>query len=293
MFDRIRDDIRAVKERDPAATSTASVLFNYPGLHALWWHRVNHWLWRHGRHGLSRFLSQATRWFTGVEIHPGATIGDRFFIDHGMGVVIGETTIIGNDVTLYQGVTLGGTGKETGKRHPTLDDCVVVGVGAAVLGNITIGKGSKVGGGAVVIDDVPPNSTVVGIPGRVVVRAGERVEAVDLHHEDLPDPVVEMFRCLTRRIDKMERRLARDESLAEERGTVPFGDVAATGGQSGDAGADAAGVASVEAEAAPTADDAAATAVSWADDLSAACPVGDGEPDRPIEVEFDGWIWEI
>ena len=220
---RIRDDIRAVKERDPAATSTVSVLINYPGLHALWGHRFNHWLWTRGRKGISRFGSQAVRWLTGIEIHPGATIGDRFFIDHGMGVVIGETTIIGNDVTLYQGVTLGGTGKETGKRHPTLDDCVVVGVGAAVLGDITIGRGSKVGGGAVVIEDVPPNSTVVGIPGRVVVRAGERIEAIDLHHEDLPDPVVEMFRQVSRRIDRMERRLARDEGMAEESGGPVFG----------------------------------------------------------------------
>jgi len=222
MLDRIRADIRAVKERDPAATSTLSVLFNYPGLHALWCHRFDHWLWRHGRRGIARFNSQVVRWHTGIEIHPGATIGDRFFIDHGMGVVIGETTVIGNDVTLYQGVTLGGTGKETGKRHPTLDDCVVVGVGAAVLGDITIGRGSRVGGGAVVIDDVPPNSTVVGIPGRVVVRAGERVETIDLHHEDLPDPVVEMFRQLGRRIDLLERRLEHDEGIAEEAGEPVF-----------------------------------------------------------------------
>lgn len=225
MLDRARDDIRAVKERDPAATSTAAVLFNYPGLHALWSHRFNHWLWNRGRKGISRFGSQVARWLTGIEIHPGATIGDRFFIDHGSGVVIGETTVIGDDVTLYQGVTLGGTGKESGKRHPTLEDCVVVGVGAAVLGNITIGKGSKVGGGAVVIDDVPPNCTVVGVPGRVVVRSGERVEAIDLHHEDLPDPVIEMFSCLTRRVDKLERRLARDESLSAERGEPPFAPV--------------------------------------------------------------------
>jgi len=203
----MREDIQAVKERDPAATSTLSVLVNYPGVHAIWWHRLDHWLWRHGRHGLSRWLSQITRFFTGVEIHPGAQIGRRFFIDHGMGVVIGETTIIGDDVTLYQGVTLGGTGKERGKRHPTLEDCVVVGVGSAVLGDITIGRGSRVGGGAVVVNDVPPNCTVVGIPGRVVVREGQRVEAIDLHHEDLPDPVVEMFRCLQRRIDKLEHRL--------------------------------------------------------------------------------------
>ncbi len=217
MFDRMREDIDAVKERDPAATSTFSVLVNYPGLHANWAHRFNHWLWRHGRHGLARLGSQFARFFTGIEIHPGAQIGRRFFIDHGMGVVIGETTIIADDVTLYQGVTLGGTGKETGKRHPTLEEFVVVGVGAAVLGNITIGRCSRVGGGAVVIDNVPANSTVVGIPGRVVVRHGARVEAVDLHHENLPDPVVEMFRSLQRRIDRLESRLGRDEGLLAER----------------------------------------------------------------------------
>lgn len=256
MFDRIRADIRAVKERDPAATSTFSVLLNYPGLHALWSHRVNHWLWTRGRRGLARFLSQVARWFTGVEIHPGATIGDRFFIDHGMGVVIGETSVIGDDVTIYQGVTLGGTGKESGKRHPTLEDCVVVGVGAAVLGNITIGNGSKVGGGAVVIDDVPPNSTVVGIPGRVVVRSGERIEAIDLHHEDLPDPVVEMFRCLTRRLERLERRVSGE--AAEPQGGGEF--------EQPEQGA-ACGV-----EDAPVA--------------------GDPEPDR-ISVDFEGWHWEI
>lgn len=257
MFDRVRADIRAVKERDPAATSTASVLLNYPGLHAIWSHRVNRWLWDRGRRGLARFFSQVARWFTGIEIHPGASIGEGFFIDHGMGVVIGETSVIGKDVTLYQGVTLGGTGKETGKRHPTLEDCVVVGVGAAVLGNITVGHGSKVGGGAVVIDDVPPNSTVVGIPGRVVVRAGERVEAIDLHHEDLPDPVVEMFRCLTRRIDKVERQLARDEGIAAEKGGLPFSEVRG------------------ESEAEPAGSQARSDAMT------------------PIGVEFEGWYWEI
>jgi len=222
MFERFGDDIRAVKERDPAATSTLSVLLNYPGLHSVWFHRFNHWLWRHGRHGLARWFSQIARFFTGIEIHPGATIGDRFFIDHGMGVVIGETTIIHNDVTLYQGVTLGGTGKERGKRHPTLEDCVVVGVGAAVLGDITIGRGSRVGGGAVVVNDVPPNSTVVGIPGRVIVREGERIDAIDLHHEDLPDPVLEMFRAVQRRMDRLELRLARDEGVSVEEGVEPF-----------------------------------------------------------------------
>jgi len=224
MFNLIREDIRTVKDRDPAATSTVSVMLNYPGLHAVWWHRFDHWLWNHGRRGLARWLSQITRFLTGIEIHPGATIGRRFFIDHGMGVVIGETTVIRDDVTLYQGVTLGGTGKEKGKRHPTLEDFVVVGVGAAVLGNITIGRGSRVGGGAVVISDVPPNCTVVGVPGRVVVREGRRVETVDLHHEDLPDPVVEMFRTLQRRVDRLEARISHDEaSMAEYHGSEPAG----------------------------------------------------------------------
>ena len=206
MFDRLREDINSVRDRDPAATSAASVFLNYPGVHALWAHRLNHWLWTRGRHGLARWNSQVVRFLTGIEIHPGATIGRRFFIDHGMGVVVGETTIIGDDVTLYQGVTLGGTGKELGKRHPTLEDCVVVGVGATVLGDIVIGHGTKIGGGAVVIDDVPPQCTVVGVPGRVVRRGGTRIDTVDLHHEDLPDPVVEMFRALQRRIDRIEQR---------------------------------------------------------------------------------------
>ena len=212
MFDRIKEDIRTVKERDPAALSTLSVFINYPGLHAIWAHRLEHRLWNAGRKGLARLLSQCTRFFTGVEIHPGVRIGRRFFIDHGMGVVIGETTVIGDDVTLYQGVTLGGTGKEIGKRHPTLEDCVVVGVGASVLGNIVIGSGVKVGGGAVVIDDVAPNSTVVGIPGRVVARAGKRVDTVDLHHEELPDPIVGMLRRMQHRIERLEMRLARSEA---------------------------------------------------------------------------------
>lgn len=236
MFERSREDIRAVKDRDPAAVSTWSVLLNYPGLHAMWWHRRTHWLWRHGRKGLARWLSQVARFLTGIEIHPGATIGRRFFIDHGMGVVIGETTIIGDDVTLYQGVTLGGTGKERGKRHPTLEDCVVVGVGAAVLGDITIGRGSRVGGGAVVVNDVPPNCTVVGIPGRVVVREGRKIDAIDLHHEDLPDPVVEMFRCMQRRIDRLEARIAGDAAASAERGEPPAHVREAAGGDGASSG---------------------------------------------------------
>lgn len=232
MFARIREDIQAVKDRDPAATSAVSVLLNYPGVHAIWWHRFDNWLWHHGRRGLARFLSQCARFWTGVEIHPGASIGKRFFIDHGMGVVIGETSVIGEDVTLYQGVTLGGTGKEKGKRHPTLEDRVVVGVGAAVLGDITIGRGTRVGGGAVVVNDVPPNCTVVGIPGRVVVREGEKVDAIDLHHEDLPDPVVEMFRVMQKRLDRVEHDVARIEFTADEGESQ----TASTGEKSDDSG---------------------------------------------------------
>jgi serine O-acetyltransferase len=228
MISRITADIAAVKERDPACPSTWSALTNYPGLWAVWWHRVTHRLHRSGRTWLARYISQRVRRRTGIEIHPGAAIGERFFIDHGMGVVIGETTVIGNDVTLYQGVTLGGTGKEHGKRHPTIEDFAVVGVGATVLGNITIGHGSRVGAGAVVIADVPASCTVVGIPGRGVVREGQRVDAVDLHHEDLPDPVVEMYRSMARRIDRLESRLARDEDVSAETGGPVFGEVPAT-----------------------------------------------------------------
>jgi serine O-acetyltransferase len=203
-------------ERDPAATSAWSAYVNYPGLKAVRWHRRAHRLYVGGHPLMARAISQWVRHRTGIEIHPGATIGEGLFIDHGMGVVIGETTIIGKDVTIYQGVTLGGTGKERGKRHPTVEDCVVVGVGATVLGNITIGRGSKVGAGAVVVNNVPPNCTVVGVPGRVVVREGARVDVVDLHHEDLPDPVVEMLRCIQHRIDRIDERLTHDEAIAEQ-----------------------------------------------------------------------------
>jgi serine O-acetyltransferase len=176
MFRNLREGIAAIQERDPAATNIVSALVNYPGLHALLFHRCNHWLHTHGLRFFARWGSQCARFLTGIEIHPGAVIGKRFFIDHGMGVVIGETTIIGDDVTLYQGVTLGGTGKETGKRHPTLDDGVTVGVGASVLGAITVGARAKVGGGAVAVRDVPPDTTVVGIPARVVVSRAVRVK---------------------------------------------------------------------------------------------------------------------
>lgn len=211
IFRTIGEDIRAVKERDPAAQGSFIIWLTYPGLHARWSHVVEHCLWNHGWKRLARVSSQFTRFMTGVEIHPGAVIGRRFFIDHAMAVIIGETTVIGDDVTLYQGVTLGGTGKETGKRHPTLQDNVLVGVGASVLGNIVIGENSKVGGGAVVVGDVPPNSTVVGIPGRVVMRDGMRVKSeqndAKLHKENLPDPIEEQCDNLCERLEALEREM--------------------------------------------------------------------------------------
>ncbi len=220
IFRVIAEDIQAVKDRDPAAQNSFVIWLTYPGLHARWSHVVEHWLWNHGLRSLARISSQFTRFMTGVEIHPAAQIGRRFFIDHAMGVIIGETTIIGDDCTLYQGVTLGGTGKETGKRHPTLGNNVLVGVGASVLGNITIGDNSKVGGGAVVVSDVPPNSTAVGIPGRVVVRDGQRVElekqAAAQHKENLPDLVGERCENLCQRIDELEAEMAKLRAALSE-----------------------------------------------------------------------------
>lgn len=212
IFTIIKEDIEAVQDRDPAAQSKFVIWLTYPGLHARWSHVVEHWLWNHGLKSLARISSQFTRFMTGVEIHPAAVIGRRFFIDHAMGVIIGETTIIGDDCTLYQGVTLGGTGKETGKRHPTLGNNVLVGVGAAVLGNVTIGDNSKVGGGAVVVKDIPENCTVVGIPGHIVIRDGERVkdEKKDAaaHKENLPDPMAERLAQLAGRVEELEAKLA-------------------------------------------------------------------------------------
>lgn len=215
-FELVREDINAVKERDPAAGGTIEVILSYPGLHAVWMHRIAHFLHNMGVPLIPRMLSMLTRWFTGIEIHQAARIGEGFFIDHGMGVVIGETTEIGKNVTLYQGVTLGGTGKERGKRHPTIGDNVVISAGATVLGPIKVGDNSRVGAGAVVIQDVPPNCTVVGVPGRVTVKSGEKVTAIDLHHENLPDPVLDMFKALERRLDRLEHRIDEIERKVEK-----------------------------------------------------------------------------
>lgn len=214
MFTRLRKDIRAVFERDPAARSVAEVLLCYPGLHAIWAHRVAHWFHRLHLFLLARLISETARFFTGIEIHPGATIGDGLFIDHGLGVVIGETTEIGHNVTLFQGVTLGGTGKEKGKRHPTVGDNVMIAAGAKVLGSFKIGDHAKIGAGAVVLHEVPPNTTVVGVPGRVVVQHGVRV-GVDLEHGKIPDPVARMLECLQHKVIELEQRL--DELEGEKR----------------------------------------------------------------------------
>ncbi len=207
MFKTIREDIRAVQQRDPAARSGLEIALLYPGLHAIWAHRLSHWFWTHRMRFLGRAFSQLARWFTGIEIHPGATIGPGFFIDHGMGVVIGETAEIGRDVTLYHGVTLGGVSLEKGKRHPTLEDDVVVGAGAKVLGAITIGAGSRIGANAVVVKPVPVNSVVVGVPGQVVVRSHPQAGQPDLNHSQLPDTLGASLAAVMARLEILEKQL--------------------------------------------------------------------------------------
>ncbi|ATO49542.1 serine O-acetyltransferase [Brevibacillus laterosporus] len=206
MFARMKEDIQIVFERDPAARSTWEVVLTYAGLHAIWGHRVANRLWKKGWKTSARFVSQITRFFTGIEIHPGATIGRRMFIDHGAGVVIGETCEIGDDVTIYQGVTLGGTGKEKGKRHPTVGNNVIIASGAKVLGSFKIGDYSKIGAGSVVLQPVPPHSTVVGIPGRIKMQNGKKVEC-DLDHVNLPDPILEMIRDMQKEIAQLKMEL--------------------------------------------------------------------------------------
>ena len=234
MFDTIREDIRAVFDRDPAARSTLEILTAYPGVHALLFHRLGHWLWHAGAKWLARLVSHIARWLTGIEIHPAAVIGRRFFIDHGMGVVIGETSVIGDDCTLYHGVTLGGTSWQKGKRHPTLQDDVVVGAGAKVLGPIEIGRGARIGSNAVVVRDVPNSSTVVGVPGRLIER---KVGAPDNAHRekiaskmgfdaygataDAPDPVAHAINCMLDHVHVMETKMQRMCEAMRELGYEP------------------------------------------------------------------------
>ncbi|PKN86973.1 MAG: serine O-acetyltransferase [Chloroflexi bacterium HGW-Chloroflexi-7] len=207
LFRYIREDIRSIFERDPAARSTLELILSYPGLQAVWAHRTEHWMWEHGLKLLARWFSQITRFWTGIEIHPGAKIGHSFFIDHGMGVVIGETAEIGDRVTIYHGVTLGGTSLQKGKRHPTLEEDVVVGAGAKVLGNIVIGSHSRIGANAVVVKPVPPNSVVVGVPGQVVSRSQPAESGPDLEHGRLPDTIGDSVASLMQRLEAVETRL--------------------------------------------------------------------------------------
>jgi serine O-acetyltransferase len=211
-LNRLREDIQTALDCDPAARSRLEVVIAYPGLHAIWIYRIAHWMWNHNVKLPARLLSETGRWLTGVEIHPGATIGRRLFIDHGMGVVVGETCEIGDDVLIYQGVTLGGTSLKKEKRHPTIEDHVMISSGAAVIGPVTIGHGSRIGAGAVVVSSAPPYSTIVGIPGKVVERDRAR-DVVDLDHARLPDPVAraisglaEQFNRLSVRMNEMEER---------------------------------------------------------------------------------------
>ena len=245
FFSRLRKDVRVVFERDPAAKSVVEVLFCYSGLHAIWLHRISHAFYRRGWVLVPRIISNIGRFLTGIEIHPGATIGEGLFIDHGTGIVIGETAELGKNVTLYQGVTLGGTGKESGKRHPTIGNNVVVASGAKVLGSFTVGDHAKIGAGAVVLRSVPPYATVVGVPGRIVVMHGKRVRTadelkeavkhglveptdrideiedeldVDLDHDMLPDPDEEMRTCMMNQIHALEKKVAAlEERLAAEK----------------------------------------------------------------------------
>jgi serine O-acetyltransferase len=230
FFRQLHQDVQAILERDPAAKSVIEVVLCYPSFHAVNMHRTAHWLYKRKLVLLPRLLSQWNRFFTGIEIHPGAVIGSGLFIDHGMGVVIGETTEIGDNVTIYQGVTLGGTGKEKGKRHPTIGNNVVISTGAKVLGSFTVGDNVKIGANSVVLRDVPPNCTVIGVPGRVVVRDGQNIadleppDAIDLQHHLLPDPVGEMMICLQRKIARLENRIEDLEGIRVGDHDLPYTD---------------------------------------------------------------------
>jgi serine O-acetyltransferase len=221
MLENMRRDVRTVLERDPAARSALEVVLCYPGVHAIWFHRVAHALWHRAWYTLARFVSHVGRGLTGIEIHPAAKLGPGLFIDHGMGVVIGETAEVGENVSLLQGVTLGGTSVKREKRHPTLGDNVVVGAGAKILGGFTIGSGSRIGAGSVVVREVPPNCVVVGVPGRVTARDGHRVPAIDLNQIDLPDPLARTLEQLMDRIHDLELEVERLKKVAESEPAAP------------------------------------------------------------------------
>ncbi|MDG2304703.1 MAG: serine O-acetyltransferase [Candidatus Binatia bacterium] len=230
MWSRLKEDVLVAFERDPAARSVVEILLCYPGLHALISHRFAHPLWRRGLRLVPRVMSSFARFVTGIEIHPGAEIGRRCFIDHGMGVVVGETTIIGDDVLIYQGVSLGGTSLTRGKRHPTIEDYVVVGLGSTVLGPVTIGRHSRVGAGSVVVDSVPPHATVVGVPGRIVKESGQHSESgrplLSLDHAALPDPLVRTISSLTEQIESLEKRVTELQGEAAAAAEPASGDEA-------------------------------------------------------------------
>jgi serine O-acetyltransferase len=219
MLKKLKEDIEVVFDQDPAARTHLEVVLTYSGLHAIWAHRLAHAFFKRKFYFIARVISQVSRFFTGIEIHPGAKIGRRFFIDHGMGVVIGETCEIGNGVTVFQGVTLGGTGKQKGKRHPTILDNALIATGAKVLGSITVGENSKIGAGSVVLKDVPPNSTVVGVPGKVVIQDGMRINR-DLNHCDLPDPIADRFKELEAELANLKKELDVQRSRTHDHSVI-------------------------------------------------------------------------
>jgi len=216
MWERLKEDIRTIKDRDPAAKNRVEILLCYPGLHAIWLHRIAHFLYEEGWYTTARLFSHFNRWFTGIEIHPGAKIGKRLFIDHGMGVVIGETSEIGDDCLIYKGVVLGGTTLERKKRHPTLGNRVIIGSNSTVLGAITIGDGARIGSGSVVVKSVPAGATIVGVPGRIVESMTPEKEELDFEHGNLPDPLSDIMKMLLQLYNKLEERVDRLEDQEEK-----------------------------------------------------------------------------
>jgi serine O-acetyltransferase len=216
MWERLKEEIRTIKERDPAAKNYVEILLCYPGLHAIWLHRIAHFLYQQRWYTIARLISHFNRWFTGIEIHPGAKIGRRLFIDHGMGVVIGETTEIGDDCLIYKGVVMGGTTLEKKKRHPTLRNRVIVGSNSTILGAITIGEGARIGSGSVVIKPVPAGATVVGVPGRIVESLTPEREELDFEHGNLPDPLSDIMKMLLQLHNRLEERVKRLENPPEK-----------------------------------------------------------------------------